>query len=126
METPETDIILIEQASNAEVLIPQLKQGAPYTMRHKIKAVTVGGRGKTRAAKIAAASPYFQSHVVWPATAPWKTKAMGQILSHRGDGKFRGRDDIVMSAVQAIGFFVPAHATGPPPRIPVTVSGWDY
>ena len=124
METPETDIILIEQASNAEVLIPQLQRNSGF--RHKIRAVTVGGRGKTREAKIAAAAPYFQSHVLMPAKAPWREKAIGQIMSYRGDGKFRGRDDIVMSAVQAIGFFFPAHYAGPPPRIPVTVRGWDY
>lgn len=124
METPETDIILIEQASNAEVLIPQLQRNSGF--RHKIRAVTVGGRGKTREAKIAAAAPYFSSHVLMPVQSPWREKAIGQIMSYRGDGKFRGRDDIVMSAVQAVGFFFPTHAVGPPPRIPITVSGWSY
>jgi len=104
------DVILIEQASNAEVLIPELRKSSG--LGWKIKPVTVGGRGHTREVKIAAAAPYFQTHVVWPFEAEWKSKASGQILSYRGDGKFRGRDDIVMSAVQAIGYIFPSTGLG--------------
>ena len=99
------DTVLIEQASSGHELIPVIRNAtAPNGQRLNIpvKGITVGGRGHRREERIAGASKEFYDNVYVPSDAEWKNKARQQVLSYRGAGKFRGRDDIVMSAIQAI------------------------
>lgn len=51
---------------------------------------------------------YFETHVVVPAGAFWKGKALGQLMSYPD-----GKDDILMSAVQALGYLFPAKLNVP-------------
>lgn len=100
---PET--VLVEQASSGEQLIPMLKNAtnpSGQRLNIPIKAITVGGRGRTREARIAGVAKDLSENVYILSSSPWKQKALGQIMSYRGGGKFRGRDDIVMSTVQAL------------------------
>ncbi len=101
----EMDTVLVEQASSGQQLIPTIRNAiTPSGQRLNIPVhgVTVGGRGHRREERIAAASKELHDNVILPSDATWKQKAIGQLMSYRGGGKFRGRDDIVSSAVQAV------------------------
>ncbi|KKK49092.1 hypothetical protein LCGC14_3138570, partial [marine sediment metagenome] len=101
----QMDTVLVEQASSGHQLIPALRNAitpSGQRLNFPIHGVTVGGRGRTREERIAGASKELYDNVTIPSDAPWRQKAIGQIMSYRGGGKFRGRDDIVSSAVQAV------------------------
>ena len=93
------DVVLIEQASSGGPLLQQLR----YATSLPVKGVTVGGRGRTKTERIMSVAKYFETHVVVPAGAMWKGKALGQIMSYPD-----GKDDILMSAIQALAYLFPA------------------
>lgn len=116
---PET--VLIEEASSGLGLSARLRRmtGLPA------KGIPVGGKGNIRRDRVMQVARYLaEVHV--PASASWWGKASEQILSFDPrTGASQGKDDVLMSAVQALHFLFPPHATGRPPQIPVRISGWS-
>lgn len=92
------DVVLVEQASSGGPLLQQLR----FATNLPVKGVTVGGRGKTKTERIMSVAKYFETHVVVPAGAFWKGKALGQLMAYPD-----GKDDILMSAIQALAYLFP-------------------
>lgn len=88
--------VLIEEKSSGTGLLSTLRRYSGYA--HLLRAVQVGGRGRTReeAVKEIAA---FTEYLRVPYEAPWADKVIQQLLAW---GSGSGRDDIVMALTHGL------------------------
>lgn len=102
--------VLMEQASSGETLIPMFKRATALP----VKAIPVGGAHKTKTQRVQSVARWIPSHVRIPAAAPWRHKAIAQVLSWAPDG--RAKDDILMTLIHALHYFY-GRAQGPVPMM---------